>query len=444
MRIASALLSVVLACGTLLASTGCGGGPAVRRSERLDGQSLVPARGRLPTEPYSPVDQPGQLPYDDRGQRDSKPSAPHREPAPSSAATRALQSAVPPLAEPFDDGETPATRPRSAASSGTYLTIGGVVAEVNSVPIYAHNVISQIEPLLAARARQLSAAQFKDLAAQELNKQVRDNINGELLFAAANRLLDEEEKEQGRWIAEQWRQQEITKAGGSVETARRREAARGRDFDELVEQEYRTRLSRLLLQKKVIPKIQVTADEMRQYYDANVEKEYTVRDAAQFEMIQVDPAKVGGRDLAKQKIEEYRARALDGTNFTELAKYSNGPRLRNSAGELPWFERNAFNFPAVEEAVWKLQPGDVTPVVEEGGKFYIARLEQKRPGRVMPFEEEATQEQIKERLWQAEFRPLYDEMLEKLKRESIVRTDPDMMQSALEIAMQRYHDWAGN
>ncbi len=439
MRIASAVVLLALVSAT----TGCGNGSA-SRSERLDGQTIMPTRGRLPTEPYSPVDQPGQLPYDDaRALRDRELANPRPAPGPSTAANRALDSAVAPLAEPFDQSGPPSTRPATTASPGGYTTIGGVVAEVNGVPIYAHKVISDIEPLLSAQARKLGEAQFKELAEQELNKQVRDNINGELLFAAANRLLDQQDKEQGRYIAEQWRQQQITKAGGSIEMARRREATRGRDLEELVRQEYRLALSRLLLRKRVIPKIQVTANEMREYYDRNVEKEYTIRDAVQFEMIQVDPAKVGGRDLAKQKIEEYRARAEDGGDFTALTEYSNGPRLRNSAGELSWIERNAFMLGSVEAAVWKLQPGETTPVIEEGGKFYIAKLVQKRPGRVVPFEDETTQEQIKDRLWQGKFRPEYDKMIEGLKGESIVRTDPAMMQSALEIAMQRYPLWAG-
>jgi len=62
-----------------------------------------------------------------------------------------------------------------------------------------------------------------------------------------------------------------------------------------------------MLQKKIFPQTQVTAAEMRQYYEDNRDKLFTVRDAAQFEMIQVDPVKVGGREIAKQKITEYQA-----------------------------------------------------------------------------------------------------------------------------------------
>ena len=441
MRMMGLVVLLVLAGA---ACTGCGKGGA-SRDERLDGQSLMPGRGRLPTEPYSPVDQPGQLPYDEaRGQRQRDETAAPGGAGTSNASARVLERALPPLAEPFDQSGPPQAATKPATAPGTFMTIGGVVAEVNGIAIYADKVISDLEPDLMAKARDLDEKQFRKYAESELRKQVNENIEAEMLFAAANRLLDEREKEQAKLETELWRQREVTRAGGSVEMVRRRYAAHNRNFDEQVTEAYRRHLSLRLLRKRVFPRVQVTAAEMRQYYEANREKEYTVRDAAQFEMIQIDPAKVGGSELAKQKIDDLRASAAAGEDFAALAKYSTGPRLRNSEGELSWIERNAFALPAVEEAVWKIQPGEVTPVIEDGGRFYIARLEQKRPGRVRPFEEEATQFDISEKLRAQKFEPEYKKMLQDLRDQSIVRTDPAMMRAALDMAMQRYHVWKAN
>ncbi|MDQ3439508.1 MAG: peptidyl-prolyl cis-trans isomerase, partial [Planctomycetota bacterium] len=437
MRFSGAVIFCASLCA--VAAVGCGSGERPR-SQQTDGQLIMPTgRSRLPTEPYSPVDQPGQLPYDDaRAPRDREPTAPQSAASPSPTAVEALETAVPPLARPFDDDSSsrPGTRP--AVSSGSYMTIGGVVAEVNSVAIYADKLISDLETDLAAHARDLDEPRFKQYAADQLKKQLGAAINRELLYAAANRLLDARTKEQARYIGEQWKQQQITqRGGGSVEAARRWYAARGQDFDAQVVEAHRDALGKLLLQKEIFPKISVTAAEMRRYYEENREKTYTVRDAARFEMIQVDPVKVGSRELAKQRIDELHAKANDGVDFAKLLPSSNRPALRNSAGELPWVDRGAFALGAVEEAVWKLSPGEVTPVIEEGGKFYIAQLDQKRQGRVLPFEDEETQDKIRNQLWNADFFPLYEKMMDELKSEAIVRTDPTMLQSALEIAMQR-------
>jgi parvulin-like peptidyl-prolyl isomerase len=440
-------LILPLVFASLVAGCSSGGRPVPR--EQLDGRPIMtPPRGRLPTEPYSVVDQPGAVPYDSstpviRGPRTGEGRSPD-DVALSPAATRALDRAVPPLAEPFDQSQSSAstTAPTSrAVSPGSFKTIGGVVAEVNSTAIYADKVISDIEPALAAQAPQLTQQQFMRFAADEIRQKVSERVNAELLYAAADRLLDDKDKRQAEIIAEIWRQQQVTDAGGSQELAKHRFENQGRNFEDQVHEEYRRQMVQGLLRKRIIPQTQVTAAEMRQFYEANRDKLFTVRDQAQFEMIQVDPAKVGGLDIAKQKIEEYRAWANDGRDFNELAKFSNRPRLRNAEGELSWIDRGAFALTALEDAVWKTQPGDVTPVVEEGGKFYIAKVEQKRLGRVKPFEDEQTQFDIEKTLREQKFKPRYDEMLQGLRRQSIVRAEPGMMQSALDIAMQRYPQW---
>ena len=442
MRIATPAILFTALCAVAVAA-GCGGGQG-QGVPQTDGQMIMPSgRSRLPTEPYSPVDQPGQLPYDDaRAPREGEPAAPQGAAPPSAAAVETLNAAVPPLAKPFDETRSGGASTRPAMSPGSYMTIGGVVAEVNGVPIYADKLISDLEPHLMARAREMNEAQFRQVASDELRKQLAAAVNRELLYAAANRLLDQRSKEQARFYGEQWKQQQITQRGaGSIEAARRWYAQRNSDFDAQVEEAYRDALSRLLLQKEIHPKIQVTAAEMRRFYEENREKEYTVRDAARFEIIQVDPVKVGSRSLAKERIDELHAKAKDGVEFSKLMASSNLPTQRDSKGELAWVEKGASRWAVVEEAVWKLSPGEVTPVIEDEGKFYIARLEQKRQGRVLPFEDGETQDDIRTRLWKAQFQPHYERMIDGLKRQSIVRTEPAMLQSALDIAMQRYQHW---
>ena len=87
----------------------------------------------------------------------------------------------------------------------------------------------------------------------------------------------------------QWRQKEITAAGGSLELARQRWAAQGWDFDERVKQQFHTHMAQLYYQKHIIPLIQVTAADIRAYYNANRETEFTKHGAAKFRVIKIDP-----------------------------------------------------------------------------------------------------------------------------------------------------------
>ena len=57
--------------------------------------------------------------------------------------------------------------------------------------------------------------------------------------------------------------------------ARRKAEADGDDFDELVLAEYRTQMHNVFYRRKVVPRIQITADDMRSYYNANLQREFT-------------------------------------------------------------------------------------------------------------------------------------------------------------------------
>lgn len=347
----------------------------------------------------------------------------------------------------------PATRSvRVGASRGEYLTIGGVVAEVNGQPIYANKVLAAIEPKLAAMARNMEAREFRAEASSEIAQKIVDFIENELEFAAASRYLDAQEKEYAQLLTEKWRQDQVNLAGGSEELARRRYRERGEDFDERVKEMYRVNMSRLFYQKRVWPRVQVSAAEMRREYDRQLATKYTVHDRAKFRLIKIEPSKIGDPSVAADRAAELRTRA-ESEDFATLAEFSTDPVLARNGGLLPtpggdgFFTRGTFAVEDVEAAVWALQPGEVTDVIDAGDAFYIAKLEAKESGKTIPFEAESTQDEIRQTLQAQQFAERRQRMQEKLMADAVVRGDPRLdpqsMQIAVEIAMQRYPSWRG-
>jgi len=93
--------------------------------------------------------------------------------------------------------------------------------------------------------------------------------------------------------------------------------------------------------------------------------------------------------------------------------------------------------------VWQLQqPGQVTEVIEVGDSFYIARLENRKPGRVRPFDDESVQKQIYETLARQQRARHQEQMQQKLLKQAIVDPDPPITAPVLEMAMQKYAQWA--
>jgi parvulin-like peptidyl-prolyl isomerase len=341
------------------------------------------------------------------------------------------------------------TRPsvfaNTPVSEGTYLTIGGVLAEVNGQPIYANRVLRALEPVLAAKARELDPRRFQLAAADLIGKQVRDFIRDEVEFAAAQRNLEQKDIDLVEGAAIGFRKRKISQAGGSVEDARQIARDNGEDFEQLIKDEYRKLMTQLYYTRKVLPRIQVSASDIRKYYAANVSKEFTENQTAQFILIRVDPRRRGSREAALEAAQKLLARAQAGEDFLVLAASAeNDDRtLQRASGKVGPIDRGAFRLVGVEEAVFALSPGQVTPIIEDTGSYYIAKLVELTGGSVRSFEEPEVQQAIREKLRAEQFRVLREDIARNLEANAAVRVNESMMLTALEMASQRYPTWRG-
>jgi parvulin-like peptidyl-prolyl isomerase len=342
-------------------------------------------------------------------------------------------------------------RSAPATSTAQYLTVGSVVTDVSGTPIYADKVIQAIAPQLAAEAKQRSLDSFKVFARDALNNQIRTMVQTELLVAAANRYLTREEKERAELITMGWRKKQETEAGGSPELARQRARAEGIDFEEKVQQQYRETLVALFFQTKVYPHVQVTANEIRAYYESHLKTQFTETDRARFRLIKISAARVGagqeGRNRAAELAKEIREKGAAGTNdeFAQLAKTTNHDSLLQSSGGYVtsdgWLPRGAFAVKEVEAAIWKLQPGEVSDVIQVGDNYYIARLEERKLGRVRPFDDLAVQAEITESLKQPQLAARKQRMEEQLLSEAIINPWPPDLTPVMDMAVQNYQLW---
>ena len=64
--------------------------------------------------------------------------------------------------------------------------------------------------------------------------------------------------------------------------------------------------------------------------------------------------------------------------------------LKKNAGDPGgWMQRDSYRIDAVDAAVWKLQVGQISPVIDADDAFYIVKLEAKKVGRIRPFDDPA-------------------------------------------------------
>ncbi|MBW3618422.1 MAG: peptidyl-prolyl cis-trans isomerase [Proteobacteria bacterium] len=84
------------------------------------------------------------------------------------------------------------------------------------------------------------------------------------------------------------------------------------------------------------------------------------------------------RERVRARAEAIRVRAANGEDFAALARQmSEDPGNKESGGDLGWFGRGRM-VPQFEEAAFKLQVGQVSPVVETPFGYHVIKLEERR------------------------------------------------------------------
>ena len=369
---------------------------------------------------------------------------------PGQFADRPIETAEPASTNGTVARDTATTGPATkSASSGQFMTLGTVVAEANGHPIYADKIIAQLEAPLSGKAHQLDPRAFKQFATTLIHDKIEEELNGELEYAAAARSLSEDDKKLAEALTMQWRQKKITEAGGALAVAKdkMRKDKEGSDFDQELDRRYRLYTILLDQERRIKPRVQVGAADIRRYYQAHLDQEFSRPSSIQVRLIKIDwENTTGGKEGAAKKIGDILQKALHGESFEELATSANEDGfLKEHAGligDKGWTQKGAYANKEVEKAVWELQKGQITEVpVEYRKAYFIAKVEDRKDGEVTPFESEKTQETIRELLVSSQMSKLRHEELSRLRNSAFLRFDESMMNPAVDMAMQKYVLW---
>ncbi len=122
------------------------------------------------------------------------------------------------------------------------------------------------------------------------------------------------------------------------------------------------------------------------YYRANVEQ-YKIPDeisAAHILILTKDTSKTD----AKKRIDELRARIVNGESFETLAlEFSEDPSVKNNSGSLGYFSREKM-VKSFSDAAFQLENiGDISPVVETKFGYHIIKLEGKKETAYQTFDQ---------------------------------------------------------
>ena len=152
-----------------------------------------------------------------------------------------------------------------------------------------------------------------------------------------------------------------------------------------------------LIQAEVAPKVTVSDDEAKKFYDDNIERfkqEESVR--ASHILMGVDQkASAEEKQKAKEKAEDILKKLKEGADFAELAKKESTCPSSAQGGDLGFFNKGQM-VPSFEAAAYSLKPGELSGVVETQFGYHIIKTTEKKEATTTKFEE--VKEKLKEYL----------------------------------------------
>ena len=157
------------------------------------------------------------------------------------------------------------------------------------------------------------------------------------------------------------------------------------------------------LKKKVETDAQLSDEELKKFYDQNLEK-FKSGEQVKASHILVK---------SEQEAKDILAQLKGGSVFEELAKAKSVDTSASKGGDLGWFGKGNM-VPVFEKAAFSLKEGELSGIVKSEFGYHIIKLTGKRAAGVRTFDE--TKEQIKAALMPAKQQQIFMQLKEDLKK----------------------------
>jgi parvulin-like peptidyl-prolyl isomerase len=286
-------------------------------------------------------------------------------------------------------------------------TIERVVAKVNG----------QIITLSEFQSRQVAAAQGARVDPAGVGAFLRQN-NAKILQDAIDEILILQKAEDAgirapaAWIDEAIEGIKKENRITSDEQMQEALAREGLTLAELRENIERGVLRRIVMQRDVQPKIEVSEADVRAEYERVKATEFTKPATVTLQEILI-PEDKGGIALAR----ELASRARAGEDFQELARtYSTAPSRANG-GDLGQLAQGDIH-PDIEKVAFELSVGSVSDPLPVVGGYRLIRVVAKTTGSTTPFD--AVKDRVRDRVMMTRFDKAYDDYVAELRKSSVV------------------------
>lgn len=184
---------------------------------------------------------------------------------------------------------------------------------------------------------------------------------------------------------------------------------RDAERDKIVVQVMRSQLAK--------PNVIVPEPAIAEYYKKNAEQ-YTTEEQIKLRMLVLRQKSDEGDDR-KKMAEEIRTRVLGGAAFGDLARmYTEDASTQEAGGDWGWINKRTLN-ESLTKAAFSLKPGEVSKVIEMGGKYYLLYCEAKKPQVTKSMKD--VHDEIEKALAQQQRQKAQEEFVSKLRQKAYIK-----------------------
>ncbi|HBY57599.1 MAG TPA: hypothetical protein DEG96_07045 [Candidatus Atribacteria bacterium] len=173
-------------------------------------------------------------------------------------------------------------------------------------------------------------------------------------------------------------------------------------------------LVQALIQKEILDKVQVSEEEIEEYYKENQDK-FTEKEQVHLYNILVET-----EEKAQEILEELKA----GKDFSEVAKENSIGPSAAQGGDLGYLSKGTI-IPELEEVISVLEVEELSKVVKTDFGFHILKITDKKPETIKTLEE--VKEDILQTLLPAKQNKAFENLLEDLKSKAEIEINEEIL-----------------
>jgi peptidyl-prolyl cis-trans isomerase SurA len=294
-----------------------------------------------------------------------------------------------------------------------------IVARVNN-SIITRSQYRHEEKQIREEAEQQDPSHADEIVAKEEKDVLRGLIDRQLLLEKGKELGISADTEVIKRLDEIRKQMKLQ----SLDELEKAAASQGVSFEDYKQNMKTEIITQQVIQREVGPRINVSNEEVRKYYDQH-KADLAHPEGVRLSEILVSTDQAGDDE---QKIEALKAKAEDlqkqikaGASFEGLAKKESQDPSGSQGGDLGYFERGKLA-KQLEDTTFAMKKGDVSDVIRTRQGFVILKVTDHQPAGIPAFAD--IQDRLRDQLYMQKMQPALREYLKKLREEAYIDIKP--------------------